>query len=1063
MKKKFFLISLLLSCRLVSAETLHLNLTSPAPAIQAGCQIAQDTRFSGNGMDCTGIPGKTIRFLSIPGKGLLNPEEGSIELVFSHEWSKTPSNINCIFNSGVGVMWGQKNTLHIQREGNNLRFIMIDDTGKILAAEARGFVHRFADGKPHHVAAMWKKEEGLLIHVDGLLEGVCRNRFEFKPQNSSLFIGTNNIYPGGEKYYYPGNAIIHSVVISDKVWDKFALPVAEQVRTHVYPAEHGRKGVAALMKGIPVHLLVYYYGNKTGLTQARLIIDVPEKILIVGMGQTLINKVFPSKPNVTSEPVMRNGRKYFRYFIPIEGIESLSGTIDRAFNHMIYLEPEMDMLPGDYPLFYHVEVNGQNGREKQLSATVLPRFQPITLPKDFQVSLFFAGSLTKPHGGGHLMYHPEDEGSVGKKLRTLFRNLGISEGRIPGNGSMGNFIAEHADWLVYSNWGNFGQPRIGADGKPIPGRSCPTLIGREGFELSKALIASLKKEYAQHQTRFVMPDYEWERPAFQCFCDTCKKEFSQFAGVDATHLSGNQILERYNEKWGEFLCLQNGKIVEQVTKIIRAAAPDAKIYFCANYVFDRSYMLKVGHDVRRFDPFVDAHMPMIYYGGKDFFDKIERTCSELKKPVIPYLCVNDVPYNPMIFLTPQAMRMNILATFACGGKGVAFYPGADSFDGEYYAELNRTFGEIAECEKYRTGAIIKDKIVSVSPNLPYKVWESKDTRFIMIFNYGKTKVAFRIETVLENASEWFAFLPSEKKNLNLKRLNGKIEAFSSINPEDVSFIVLTKNHSRKIADDFRDSSADEKNFFAGHPLPEKIHNTELFHMNGNMLELNLGNNGVFLVDLEKGGRIKQWIHNGEKLISGKSSSDAFFHDLFYPSPAWGAEPEYAIVTEQTATDDKVSLKLAVPLPLKGLALVKRYEFSRNQPTFSVKYEFRNIGPEKITFIPWFHNVPFNEGWKLRFIESIPTGTGDNLFFRVGETPSDSWEKKANTGFYTGNSAVIESHSGNTVRFEFVPEQVRAIYVWNGATLEFFGEKTVLMPERKMNFFFRVAMGIPMRR
>lgn len=1045
-------------------ENFSLEFTSADMIKQKGGVLAPETQFSEAGMTCLAQEGKIINYCSFPAAGIINSPQGTIELVFKPLWKGVSGKRNCLFNTGFGVMWGERNTFHILREGSDLKFLIIDNKGQILQVKSPDFLNKFDDGKFHHVAATWNSDAGLNIYVDGIKEGSNASKFEAGKVRDKMFIGNNNIHPGGQQYYYPANAVIKSIRISDVACHEFKDIAVEPIRTVLYPADHGREGRTVLMHNLPVHLLFFYYGQNNNLTRAELQLELPEKIKPVSTSLTRINGVFPDKPVMSSERILRNGKPYIRYHIEIAHLKELSKKLSSAYSHAVYLEPEADMMPGQYDCFWQVNYNDKPGTEKRLVADVIAPLKYSALPDDFQISLFFAGSLIKPHGGGFLTYHPDDDSIVGEKLREIFRNLGISVGRKPGTDTVGKFIASHANWLVYGKWAfssEVGHPRKGIDGKALDGYACPTYIGAEGYNFSQSFIEKLKNQYAYQNSKFVIPDYELERMRFQCFCDECIKAFGKFANLDTTGLTPEKILQKYKDKWGEFLCRQNAAILAQVVKIIRSYSGDAKIYVCANYVFDRDYMLNVGHDVRLFDDLVDAHMPMIYYSGTDFYQKIEATCSALKKPVIPHICVNEVVASSPIFMSPDAMRMNILATFASGGKGVAFYPGADSFDAEYYKFLNCASNEIAQIEPYLKNASRNDKIGKIDPVIPFKIWEKNGEKLLCIFNYARKKVFFKAEIALPSPEKYSAGDLLANKRIETEKANRKISFLYSIPPNDVVFILVSSDLEKFSGMKLADSQQDAAGFNAKSRLPLPIKDKQNISMDGNKLKITTGSSSAW-IDFESGGRLWQWQIGSVDLINNQSeSSGGMFQDLFYPAPGWGGEQTGAYeISEQDSSQQKVSVLLSRRMSnpaVQGIILNKRYLFNRTAPEITVEYEWLNQSGKDIKISPWIHNSPFPAGQKWDFyLSSSPGGNAavlatnriDNIYCRKGRNPASGWEQASLTDYF--NTGTVRAFCGNLktdLIFNFDPSALQLIYIWNGGanTLEFIYTPQIIPP------------------
>lgn len=769
----------------LSSQVSAIDFTSAHAVEGQGGILGPDIEFD-EGIKCY-KRSYIVDFCKLPASYDLSSPEGAIEIEFKQDWINASDYTNCLLNSGWGIWWCQKNSFHIQREGNHLKFMVVDNSNNIHIAQAYNFVTRFNDGQFHRIFATWNVNSGISLYVDGTQESFTNTPFcmDFQPQD--IYIGNDGIAAGGEAYYFAGNAEIKSF----KIYEKADL---SKIKTIVYPALN-RNNSTAFMKGIPNHLLFYYYGQNDGISQAELQLDLPAELTLTGLCQVRINNIYSGKPTVTTENITRNNQNYIRYHIELKDLENLSPKLSTAYNHIVYIEADQQMQTGEVDIYWKLNIDGANGIERILKAKVLPLISPATNVKDFQVSLFFGGSITNPDMGGHLMYHPDDDTVVGSKIRDFCHLFGINYGWKPEPANLSDFIAVHAGWLNYGGWGmseNVGHPRIDKDGNTLGGYACPTYIGQEGVNFSTDIIQQLQAEYLSINAQYIMPDYELQKDQFECFCPNCIQAFKTFANLSSSLTLTPEIIEQqYSNDWSEFLCKQNADILSQVVSICRLSAPLAQIYVCANYVFDDAYTKKVCHDVSLFDPYVDAHMPMIYYSGKEFYEKIDTTCTSLSKPVIPHMCVNDVVYLSAIHMSPQAMRMNMFATFTSGGKGIGFYPGLSSFDGEYYYELGRTLNDVATLKQTYQNTTRNDQGINVSSNeLKYKVHVDGSKKIISVFNYSNYEISYQI-TFNSSILAYQASDILENMLLNIEYQNGLYTISTSISSNEASFILLT--------------------------------------------------------------------------------------------------------------------------------------------------------------------------------------------------------------------------------------------------------------------------------
>jgi len=1047
------------------SQSFQVKFNSVESIEKQGGTVSPLTTFADGGMVCADT-GKFTNFCVFPTAERLNPNQGCVEIVFKPMWSKSKTSTNCLFNVGLGVLWGNANTIHLQREGKSLKFIVIDSDKKIMVAQTFN-LSGLDDGKFHRLTATWNTEEGIGIYIDGVKERFVPGKFKLS-RLEKMYVGNNNIAPGGNAYYYAAESIIKELKISDS--SKIQPENENLLKATLYPADWGREGKTALVNGIPTHMLFFYYGQKSKISKASLQLEVPAQINMPGLCQVKINNIFPTKPKVETSAIVRNGKEYMRYNVNIDQINLLTENIDGAYNHAIYLEPADDMSPGRCKIYWRLIVNDTPGNEREVDAEVIPSLKYAAAMPNFPILIFFAGSLQRErNGGGYLMYHPNDDKTVGDKLRNACVKLGVAVGRPGYDGTVSNvLLSEHAYWFEYGDlWGHsskLGHPRLDKNGAKLGGYACPTYIANLGNTPYRELIKDLKADYAKRNVKNIMIDYELERPRFECYCPDCMQKFKLFAHID-TDVNPGDIAAKHAEKWGEFQCLQNLGIVKSLLATVREVDPGLTINFCNNFVFDREYQLKVGSDVRLFDPLVNRNFPMIYYSGKSFYDKMETTCRALSKPVLPFLCANDVISLSPIFLSPENMRMNLLSAYTAGASGAGFYPGLESFDAKYYDTLNRTLQEIARLEPYIGKSHRDDQLIALPKKLPYKVFRAKDRILLCVFNFSTEKVFFRANVGRWTDRNFIIYDLLQQKTIPAVQKNGDASFCYAVNANDVAFVVMDTNTAITGL-----AAASDKEYTAG--LQSEARKYQSFTNNKNISFNDVDGDGIdelkivtpsqsVWLNFKQGGRLWGWQVNGREIVERKDSqTGGMFTDLFYPQPGWSGkdfESAYELVDCKPDADG-ISVTLQYEFTdgqMKGLLLRKKYDIAMGMAKIKVTYELKNNAEKACNLMFRVHHM-----FSVKAIGSdvsLPGRTGqfqmpnskqNVIYFTDHAQPSDAWQKEIKNGnFYQGWVSVSRNQQETKLRFTFDYAQTAFVYRWNGGAdmaLEYFYKPVELL-------------------
>ncbi|MDX2170998.1 MAG: LamG domain-containing protein, partial [Deltaproteobacteria bacterium] len=133
--------------------------------------------------------------------GNFNGEAGSIGFSITPDWSgNDPTNQSFVQVLSGDNVW--ENRLSLVKNYNNLRFILVDDTG--VERNVGLEINDWAPGEPHHVTATWGDAQ-MSLYVDGRLVGQQTYEGTLRvPSGAPIYLGYNR--PGGT-YVGPGGAI----------------------------------------------------------------------------------------------------------------------------------------------------------------------------------------------------------------------------------------------------------------------------------------------------------------------------------------------------------------------------------------------------------------------------------------------------------------------------------------------------------------------------------------------------------------------------------------------------------------------------------------------------------------------------------------------------------------------------------------------------------------------------------------------------------------------------------------------------------------------------------------
>lgn len=496
-----------------------------------------------------------------------------------------------------------------------------------------------------------------------------------------------------------------------------------------YPAEYSGANKLTLVEGELVPLSLYFYGDKAKVDDVDLVVSTPK-------GATL---KYAFCPNYWTEPPIElkyaerevDGCSQYRIQLDVEHMKKRLPAKPDCFDptSVCLLLEAAPGFKGNGELSWRLDVKGMKGPDRRLSLNAV-KLRSAAVPAYFKQYSYCNG----------LLKAPSEE--IRKRLVGLYKRLGVY-GCVINSKEVASAVSSDLEVVVEFSTGFWGGGwwGVGYDEMNKGGVKCPTATLRNGAPAKrkdamcqsslienhgtyvKRLQANMRKLCFNGSASAFMNDYEldifsdiaWTN---SCFCPRCKAEFAKFAGVDAGEIataSADEILKSRKARWIDFRYWQNGQIVKYYNAAVKGIDPSLKTILCSVGVGsgDRG---KVYHpiDPVEYDEFVDAHWPMFYTQSSEYFDQVDNAAKKLKKPVIP--CVTTVfPVGERNVWRPWLLKLNMLATAACGGKGVCHFPGVSAMDGEYFNALVDADGLLSLAGRFYSDGRRTDENLKLEP------------------------------------------------------------------------------------------------------------------------------------------------------------------------------------------------------------------------------------------------------------------------------------------------------------------------------------------------------------
>ena len=517
------------------------------------------------------------------------------------------------------------------------------------------------------------------------------------------------------------------------------------------PAEGNRfwndgKAIIRSFRDSPVSVSFAFWGDKSRLDNPRLIVEVPEGLVIPeAFNMQVAKPVAHARAEFTtlSSPERRH---YVRYLFP--GPAALKRLpLEPNLNHSLVMcfIPERYESGKEYVIYYHAENGELKGREKQFTLRILPPMRKTPNPKRFRSYLWTVNDIN--------FY---DMNLVERVVRKYEEAALAGRRRMTGGREeierVDRFLTQRG-WFMFAKMGDWGFSRsesraIGVDGKPAPYGTrhgyCPTHVVTDKGFFQEHVVSTARDHLTisaeggrvkLEDGEYVFLDFEpWSVPGKYCFCERCRKRFSRMFNIPLNKIqTGQDILTNYSKEWGRFWVWLCDEIIRRHTEAVKQVNPTFKNFlYCYALHFENpeaaeKYLFSIPLDTRMNQKHMDVLGLSFYHiRGKRAFDLIDINARALETPVYTMPLMGGS--GPFItawgsfiedeILSPAAMRGHILTVAASGAAGVIPYQGR-YMDGMYFLKIDQALGEVAVVEDFYMDGKRRDETVSFEGLVQY--------------------------------------------------------------------------------------------------------------------------------------------------------------------------------------------------------------------------------------------------------------------------------------------------------------------------------------------------------
>ena len=524
------------------------------------------------------------------------------------------------------------------------------------------------------------------------------------------------------------------------------------------PAQWCRQDTIHLVRGHLNPLSLFFWGDKARVRAPGIVVELTEGLTLRGP-MVRGRGPMPEDSGVEPEMVDRDDRRRHRWRLRIAE-EPLVSRLREEPNwegyHHVYVDVADD-APAEGELRWRLEVAGEPGPEHRLPIGVsVQKPGKLTPPDDFRIYVQHTGALRHPApnvrrrlveylnaagivGGLGMTFYEPDKAQVDQQYRQL------------------GFDLHTWRFDAYNGEAPETHRIVDLQGEPSTTKVCPQAQIERVQPWHDSLRGYYQGKLAGGLKRLVI---DYEPPVWNvCFCSRCRKAFAKRFALPADEcatLGADELTAKYPEQWGRFRAEQNGAIVKLHCNLIHEIDPEVAVGLCSWN--GMAWTAGRGGDIALFEPEAAFHAPMIYTHGVAFHDIVRETCVRTRAPVLPFIELSDISQPRS--LTPEQLRMNLLATGLSGGAGGFMWVGIECLDAGYMEAIARSVREVARlresvpfrraaptwltvepvAERSRTVKVDGREITMISPNpAPHvrtHLWGTREKTVVALLNYS---------------------------------------------------------------------------------------------------------------------------------------------------------------------------------------------------------------------------------------------------------------------------------------------------------------------------------------
>lgn len=516
----------------------------------------------------------------------------------------------------------------------------------------------------------------------------------------------------------------------------------------------------------------------------------------------------------------------------------------------------------------------------------------------------------------------------------------------------------------------------------------PELLDRLGFGVYKGVV---KQDFCDG----VNDDFEPGGADYNSHDDLTLNAFSKWSGIPRSEMSHENLRGKYYADWTNFKVWQNTEYIRLYADAMRKVKPNVEVYICAQPLppvgDETKFLAYQGVDPRSLDPYVDAHVPMMYSANRPFYDEVERTAKALAKPLIPLSQLSYGPEADNVVRPVEDVVMGFYSALTGGAEGYSFYNGTYAWgDGAYFQELAKAWRQVQPFEQVFTrGCRAEDEVnVAVLPSAVTTYVDETGKKQTLSQAVVDDSVAWRAHRKGERlvvsvfnfaADAKFVQVKPDRRwpsaysiQSNKKLPQDKGTAILKVGGVSVSQVLFSDDSdpiakNKPVSDSDRaayQKFVNKREFPALRSGGVAVYGTLTVEKQPAVVLSGAASRALVVPD--NGGRIVSWQVDGKELagfMKAEKYAGGIGVDLFwYPATAGWQANEYA-ATYQVEAGKIVSgvpqltvSRVLEKSELKGLKVSKTYRLS-GKDTLEIEHAFTNTTDKPLTFSYWGHNSP----------------------------------------------------------------------------------------------------------